>query len=94
MLPVFQRHVSQVKKFVPIITKENIFYLVQLSIFLELRCVLLRCEKRKEYTLDGITNPKYKLLCSLTTNFFAKRRRHYLLIEILQTYFDWYDDSE
>ncbi len=25
---------------------------------------------------DGITNPKYKLLCFMTTNFFANRRMH------------------
>ena len=30
--------------------------------------------------LDGITNPKYKLKCCLTTHFFSsKRRRHQLL---------------
>jgi hypothetical protein len=28
------------------------------------------------HTLDGITNPKYKLLLFLTTIFFTKRRRH------------------
>ncbi len=29
-----------------------------------------------DHPLDGITNPKYKLLHFLTTNFFAKRKRH------------------
>jgi len=31
------------------------------------------------HPLDGITNPKYKQLHFLTTNFLAKRRRHKLL---------------
>jgi len=35
------------------------------------------------HPVDGVANPKYELLCSLTTkNFFAKKRRHYLLTEI------------
>jgi hypothetical protein len=32
--------------------------------------------------LDSITNPKYKLLHFLTTNFFAKRGLHYILTGI------------
>jgi hypothetical protein len=28
------------------------------------------------HPLDGVTNPKYKLLCFIQLNFFAMRRRH------------------
>ncbi len=28
------------------------------------------------YPLDGVTNPKYKLLYSLRTNFYVERKRH------------------
>jgi hypothetical protein len=38
-----QQHVSPVYKDVLITTEENLFYLLQLSLFLELRYVSLRC---------------------------------------------------
>ncbi len=78
MPTVSQRHISQVKKAVTINTKENIFlFSPTVHLFGAEMCV---AEMRKALRiglyqpLDGITNPKYKLLCSLTTNFFANRR--------------------
>ncbi len=32
------------------------------------------CLKRLYHPLDGVTTPKYKLLCSITSNFFRKRK--------------------
>ncbi len=51
MLVASQRHVSQVQKDVLITKEENVFYLLQLSIFLELRYVLLRCDKDQKFHL-------------------------------------------
>jgi len=39
-------------------------------------CLLIAIEIGLHHSPDGIANPKYKLLCFITTNFFAKRRTH------------------
>ncbi len=51
MLVVSQRHVSQLQKDVSFTTEQNVFYLLQLSNFLEPRHGSLRCDKHQKFHL-------------------------------------------
>jgi hypothetical protein len=48
-LPISQRHVSLLQKDVSICIEQNLFYLLQLPTFLELRYASLRCDKRHKF---------------------------------------------
>jgi hypothetical protein len=63
--------------------------LTLLSLFLPTQVFQASDQNYKEETSiglyhppDGVTNPKHKLLCFLTTKFFPRRRRYRLLIGI------------
>jgi hypothetical protein len=51
MLVVSQRHASKLQKEVSFMTEEKSLYLLQLSNFLELRYVSLRCDKHQKFHL-------------------------------------------